>query len=124
MTIESVLSGERRWHIECCRAEELELLLPDGCVDLILTDPPFHKVKDLAWDREHKTAGGFLDWIGERLAAWQRLRYGPGVVRGRPRAVPALRGDRAGHPAGAPLVASRGAAAERPRVRQLDLFAA
>lgn len=73
MSIEDVLSGARRWHIETCRAEELEPRLPDGCVDLILTDPPFHKVKDLAWDREHKTAGSFLDWIGERLAAWRRI---------------------------------------------------
>lgn len=73
MSILDVLSGTRRWHIECCRAEELEPRLPDGCVDLILTDPPFHKVKDLAWDREHKTAGSFLDWIGERLTAWRRI---------------------------------------------------
>lgn len=73
MSIADVLSGARRWHIETCRAEELEPRLPDGCVDLILTDPPFHKVKDLAWDREHKTAGGFLDWLGERLAAWRRI---------------------------------------------------
>ena len=71
--ISEVLSGARRWHVECCRAEALEPQLPDGCVDLILTDPPFHKVKDLAWDREHATADAFLRWIGERLRAWRRI---------------------------------------------------
>jgi len=73
MTLANVLSGEARYHVACCRAEELEERLPDGSVSLILTDPPFHKVKDLAWDREHKTAGGFLDWIGERFRAWRRI---------------------------------------------------
>ena len=73
MTIARVLSGEARYHVACCRAEELEELLPDGSVSLILTDPPFHKVKDLAWDREHKTAVGFLDWIGDRFRAWRRI---------------------------------------------------
>ena len=73
MSTADVLSGARRWHIETCRAEELEPRLPDGCVDLILTDPPFHKVKDLAWDREHATADAFLRWIGKRLAAWRRI---------------------------------------------------
>ena len=36
-----VLSGERSWHV--CRGDSAELLrlLPDACVDLIVTDPPY-----------------------------------------------------------------------------------
>ena len=34
--------------------------LEDSSVDLILTDPPYYKVKGEAWDRQWDTAAGFL----------------------------------------------------------------
>jgi adenine-specific DNA-methyltransferase len=47
--------------------------MPDNSVDLIATDPPYHRVKDEAWDRQHKTAGDFLAWLDLVLAPFQRI---------------------------------------------------
>jgi adenine-specific DNA-methyltransferase len=47
--------------------------MPDNSVDLIATDPPYHRVKDEAWDRQHKTAGEFLAWLDMVLARFQRI---------------------------------------------------
>lgn len=37
--------------------------LPDNSVDLILTDPPYFKVKGEAWDNQWKDVDKFLDWL-------------------------------------------------------------
>ena len=37
--------------------------LDDSSVDLILTDPPYYKVKGEAWDRQWDTVAGFLAWL-------------------------------------------------------------
>jgi site-specific DNA-methyltransferase (adenine-specific) len=48
--------------------------MPDNSVDLIATDPPYHRVKmDEAWDRQHKTAGDFLAWLDTALAQFARI---------------------------------------------------
>lgn len=67
MTIEGVLGGEQRYHVATCRAEELLDALPDGCVSLIVTDPPYYRVKDEAWDRAWPDEAAFLAWMGSIL---------------------------------------------------------
>jgi adenine-specific DNA-methyltransferase len=47
--------------------------LPDGCVNLIATDPPYFRVKGEAWDRQWDSAAGFLAWIGELADEWRRV---------------------------------------------------
>lgn len=47
--------------------------LPDNSVDLILTDPPYFKVKGEAWDRQWDKPEAFLEWIGLLCGEWHRL---------------------------------------------------
>ena len=43
-------------------------------VDLIATDPPYHRVKmEEAWDRKHKTASEFIAWLDTILAEFHRI---------------------------------------------------
>ena len=44
--------------------------LPDSCIDLIATDPPYYKVKGEAWDRQWETPELFLAWLGELRDEW------------------------------------------------------
>lgn len=41
--------------------------------DLILTDPPYYKVKGEAWDRQWDNPQEFLNWIGGLCKQWQRI---------------------------------------------------
>jgi len=47
--------------------------MADSSVNLILTDPPYFRVKDEAWDRQWDTADGFIAWMGTLAAEWQRI---------------------------------------------------
>ena len=47
--------------------------LADNSIDLVLTDPPYHRVKGEAWDRQWKTDADYLDWLGRVLAEFQRV---------------------------------------------------
>ena len=47
--------------------------LPDSCVDLIVTDPPYFKVKDEAWDRQWAKPAAFIAWLGTVADEWQRI---------------------------------------------------
>ena len=53
----------------------LEVLptLAASSVDLILTDPPYYKVKSEWWDRQWDTAAGFLSWLDGVLAEFYRV---------------------------------------------------
>lgn len=42
-------------------------------VDLILTDPPYFKVKDDAWDRQWEKSSEFLDWLDLIAEQWARI---------------------------------------------------
>lgn len=46
-------------------ALELMRRLPDDCVDVILTDPPYFKVMREDWDRQWKNIEEFQAWVGE-----------------------------------------------------------
>jgi len=52
--------------------EELRRL-PDDSVDLILTDPPYFRVKSLWWDRQWDDSAKFIEWIGELADEWRRV---------------------------------------------------
>jgi adenine-specific DNA-methyltransferase len=48
--------------------------LPDGSVNLIVADGPYYRVKkDEAWDRQWRTPGDFLDWMGRLCGEWRRV---------------------------------------------------
>jgi len=47
--------------------------LADNSVDLILTDPPYFRVRDEPWDRQWSKPEGFLAWLGEVAEQWQRI---------------------------------------------------
>jgi adenine-specific DNA-methyltransferase len=47
--------------------------LAANSVDLVLTDPPYFKVKNEAWDRQWATPAVFLSWLDGVLAECHRL---------------------------------------------------
>jgi len=47
--------------------------LEDSSVDLILTDPPYYKVKGDYWDRQWDTPTGFLRWLEDVFIQYYRL---------------------------------------------------
>jgi len=62
--------------VSCCDAFDLLAALPDGCVDLIATDPPYHKVlaRDVAeWDHAQNSDAEFITWIGVLCQEWRRV---------------------------------------------------
>lgn len=56
-------------------ADALDFLrsLPDSSVDLIVTDPPYYRVKAEWWDRQWDTPTGFLAWIDKLTEQWTRV---------------------------------------------------
>jgi site-specific DNA-methyltransferase (adenine-specific) len=57
-------------HTECLAYMQT---MPDNSVDAIVTDPPYFGVKDDDWDNQWKSAGHFIEWIGELSEQWQRI---------------------------------------------------
>lgn len=57
------------------QGDALEVLrsLPDASVDLIVTDPPYYRVKAEWWDRQWDTATGFLAWLDRLVEQWERV---------------------------------------------------
>jgi site-specific DNA-methyltransferase (adenine-specific) len=47
--------------------------LPDASVDLVVTDPPYFKVKAEWWDRQWEKPAGFLAWMGQLVDEWRRV---------------------------------------------------
>lgn len=47
--------------------------LPDNCVDLILTDPPYFKVKPNGWDNQWRGDADYLNWLDTCLAEFWRV---------------------------------------------------
>lgn len=47
--------------------------MPDNSVDLILTDPPYFKVKDEPWDNQWAKPAHFLAWLDTVLQEFQRV---------------------------------------------------
>ena len=61
--------------IELYNGDCLEVLpkLADNSVDLILTDPPYYKVKGDAWDRQWDKPELFLKWLDSVLEEFYRV---------------------------------------------------
>ena len=55
--------------------DSLEVLktLPDQCVDLILTDPPYFKIVANEWDRQWKNLDEFRVWVATVAAEFRRV---------------------------------------------------
>ncbi|WP_446469787.1 DNA-methyltransferase [Xenorhabdus stockiae] len=47
--------------------------LPDNCIDLIATDPPYFRVKDCHWDNQWEDVTAYLAWLDELLAEFWRV---------------------------------------------------
>jgi site-specific DNA-methyltransferase (adenine-specific) len=47
--------------------------IPDNSIDLILTDPPYFRVKKDSWDRQWDKPEGFLNWLDSIAEQWQRI---------------------------------------------------
>jgi len=47
--------------------------LPDNSVDIVLTDPPYFKVKGDAWDNQWDKPAEFLAWLDRVLAEFARI---------------------------------------------------
>lgn len=47
--------------------------LPDNCIDLIATDPPYFQVKRCAWDNQWTDVSAYLSWLDEMMAEFWRV---------------------------------------------------
>lgn len=47
--------------------------LPDNCIDLIATDPPYFQVKSCSWDNQWENVTSYLLWLDEMLAEFWRV---------------------------------------------------
>ncbi|WP_047685713.1 DNA methyltransferase, partial [Xenorhabdus sp. NBAII XenSa04] len=47
--------------------------LPDNCIDLIATDPPYFRVKDCNWDNQWNDVTAYFVWLDELLAEFWRV---------------------------------------------------
>lgn len=47
--------------------------LPDNCIDLILTDPPYFRVKNEKWDRQWDSETEYLAWLDDCFAEFWRV---------------------------------------------------
>ncbi|OHT22373.1 DNA adenine methylase [Providencia stuartii] len=48
-------------------------ILPDNCIDLIATDPPYFQVKACSWDNQWENVTSYLLWLDEMLAEFWRV---------------------------------------------------
>ncbi|MDI0938732.1 site-specific DNA-methyltransferase, partial [Escherichia coli] len=60
---------------ELINADCLEFIrtLPENSVDLIVTDPPYFKVKPEGWDNQWKGDDDYLKWLAQCLAQFWRV---------------------------------------------------
>ncbi|MER3367029.1 site-specific DNA-methyltransferase [Providencia rettgeri] len=47
--------------------------LPDNCIDLIATDPPYFQVKSCNWDNQWENVTAYLSWLDEMLVEFWRV---------------------------------------------------
>lgn len=61
--------------INLVNADSLEFIktLPDDCIDLIATDPPYFKVKPNSWDNQWRGDSDYLQWLDQCLAEFYRV---------------------------------------------------
>lgn len=61
------------WEIRHGDCLDLMSQVEDQSVDLILTDPPYFKVKRDEWDRQWSDADRFIHWLSEVATGWRRI---------------------------------------------------
>ena len=61
------------WEVRHGDCREVLRQMPDNCVDLILTDPPYFRVKNEPWDRQWDSAAGFIRWLDTVAEQWARV---------------------------------------------------
>ncbi|MFP1915043.1 DNA-methyltransferase [Lonsdalea quercina] len=56
-------------------ADSLDFIktLPDNCIDLIATDPPYFRVKKNAWDNQWSSEEQYLKWLDDIFAEFWRV---------------------------------------------------
>lgn len=61
--------------VELINADSLHYIatLPDNSIDLIVTDPPYFKVKPNGWDNQWKGDEDYLRWLDRCLAEYARV---------------------------------------------------
>lgn len=47
--------------------------LPENCIDLIVTDPPYFRVKSCAWDNQWVNEAEYLAWVDDVLTEFWRV---------------------------------------------------
>lgn len=67
---------------ELINADCLEFIrtLPENSVDLIVTDPPYFKVKPEGWDNQWKGDDDYLQWLDQCLAQFWRVLKPAGLL--------------------------------------------
>lgn len=64
------LSGVELFNADCLRVLKS---MPDDSIDLIVTDPPYFKVKPQGWDNQWKGDADYLRWLDSCLAEFWRV---------------------------------------------------
>ena len=59
--------------IEQIDALKLLQSIETDSVDLVVTDPPYYRIKDLEWDKQWKTQTEYLSWIEQIIAESKRI---------------------------------------------------
>ena len=61
--------------IELMQGDCLERMkeIESGSVDMVLTDPPYFKVKNESWDRQWNKPEAFLSWLELCVVQWHRI---------------------------------------------------
>lgn len=68
MSIDDVLSGKKRWHVELGDSAEILRTLPAGCVGAVVTDPPAGiGFMGLEFDRNRGGRAQWVAWLAEVL---------------------------------------------------------
>jgi len=47
--------------------------LPDECINLVIADPPYYKIKDDEWDNSWDSFDDYLDWIEKVMLECKRV---------------------------------------------------
>ena len=67
------MNNDQPWTLLQGDAAEQMAKLDAGSVDLIVTDPPYFRVKNEPWDRAWNDRDAFLAWLGEVADEWRRV---------------------------------------------------
>lgn len=67
-------------NLVCADSLEYIKTLQDNCIDLIVTDPPYFRVKSCKWDNQWGDEKAFLSWLDEFFAEFWRVLKPSGSI--------------------------------------------